>query len=543
VFNGDYVYGGFSGGFWNGTTNVSGVLTVEPPLNTLWERAAYNTTLPTWFSASGNTERGLAYGKTSNGTEAVNKRVFAVSRNGGNFIKILDANTGVDIGDLNTTGITGGTIVLQDAGVSVDGKIFACNVAQAGDFKVYLWDNELSVPVVALTYNTANRLGDKFTVIGDYGSGTAEIWAASSTTGQHVVYRFTMSGGTFNPVPQVISCNPAITTGIASAAVYPLPNGSFYWNANGQNARKYASDGTLIGIVSGTLVGTGSNAVAYLGQVGANEYLATFTYGTGNQNARILELPNGDPTAAVLYAITTPLGANANANGAGDIDFQLDSNLTVNVYVLATNNGLGAYKTTSIIPVELSTFAASVNEREVVVTWSTATELNNRGFELERKLDDEWQKITYIEGRGTTTEQSDYSFTDNFAYESYQGTVQYRLKQIDFDGTISYSNIISVDVNFSPKEFALYQNYPNPFNPSTTIKFALPFDSNVSIKVFNVLGEQIALLFDQVREAGYHNVNFNGSTLASGVYLYSIEAKSLDGSKNFNSVKKMILVK
>ena len=129
----------------------------------------------------------------------------------------------------------------------------------------------------------------------------------------------------------------------------------------------------------------------------------------------------------------------------------------------------------------LTSFAASVSDKEISVVWSTATELNNSGFELERKLDADWQKVVFIEGRGTTTEKSDYSYTDKFKYDGFEGTVQYRLKQIDFDGTITYSNVISVDVDFTPKEYTLYQNYPNPFNPSTTIKFALPFDSNVRI--------------------------------------------------------------
>jgi hypothetical protein len=198
---------------------------------------------------------------------------------------------------------------------------------------------------------------------------------------------------------------------------------------------------------------------------------------------------------------------------------------------------------TTIVPVELSSFSANVGEKEISVMWSTATELNNRGFELERKLDGEWQKVTFIEGKGTTTEKSNYTYSDKFKYDGFQGTLQYRLKQIDFDGTITYSKAISVEVDFTPKEYTLYQNYPNPFNPSTTIKFALPFDSNVRITIYNLLGEQVAILFDQVKEVGYHNVNWNASGYASGVYIYSIEAKSLDGLKNFSSVKKMMLMK
>ncbi|MEP0861531.1 MAG: hypothetical protein HRF52_08850, partial [Ignavibacterium sp.] len=315
VFGGDYVYGGYSpggGGFWDGTNNVSGVLVVKPPLIQMWQRSVATSNLPTWFGT--DTERGLAYGKTSDGTEAVNDRVYVVSRSGGALnVRILDAATGNDIGTLNTTGITGGTFALNDIGVTEDGKIIGANLTSntsTSAFKFYYWNNETSVPDTLFTYiGDAVRLGDKFTVVGNYSAGTAEIWAASSTTGQHKVYKWTMSGGVFNRIPQVIQCSDNLTTGIGSASVGPLPNGDFYWNANGQNARKYQADGTLIGIIPGTLVATGTNAIRYLGSVGTDEYVAVFAYGSGNNNARVLRIPNGNPTAAVLYGVTPTMGS------------------------------------------------------------------------------------------------------------------------------------------------------------------------------------------------------------------------------------------
>src|SRR5690606_33198000 len=105
-----------------------------------------------------------------------------------------------------------------------------------------------------------------------------------------------------------------------------------------------------------------------------------------------------------------------------------------------------------------------------------ATEINNSGFEIQRKLDDGWEKVGFVEGKGTTTELTEYSYNDKYDYVAFTGTASYRLKQVDFDGTFAYSNIVEVDVDFTPKDYALYQNYPNPFNPSTTIKYALPFD-------------------------------------------------------------------
>ncbi|MDP2302047.1 MAG: T9SS type A sorting domain-containing protein [Ignavibacteria bacterium] len=205
--------------------------------------------------------------------------------------------------------------------------------------------------------------------------------------------------------------------------------------------------------------------------------------------------------------------------------------------------------TVTIIPVELTSFTASISKNNVILNWTTATEVNNQGFEIQRlqsakggeKLQD-WEKVCYVAGNGTTTDPKSYSFTDN---KIETGTYSYRLKQIDFDGTYSYSKIIEVEVDLAPKEFALYQNYPNPFNPSTIIKYSLPFKSSVKVEVFNMLGESAGVLINSVQETGYYEVNWNAGNLASGIYFYRLEAKSLDApaENNFFSTKKMILLR
>jgi hypothetical protein len=115
-----------------------------------------------------------------------------------------------------------------------------------------------------------------------------------------------------------------------------------------------------------------------------------------------------------------------------------------------------------IIPVELISFTANIFENSVTISWTTATETNNMGFELERKLDESWEKLVFIEGRGSSTEESNYQYNDDFKYQSFKGVILYRLKQIDFSGIYEYSDFIEIDVDFTPKEFVLYQNYPNP---------------------------------------------------------------------------------
>lgn len=189
----------------------------------------------------------------------------------------------------------------------------------------------------------------------------------------------------------------------------------------------------------------------------------------------------------------------------------------------------------NLIPVELESFTAEAGGNDVHLTWTTATETNNSGFSVERKktTDKNWTEAAFIEGKGTTTEKSVYTYTDK---DVAGGIYSYRLKQVDLDGTVSYSSEIEVNVEI-PEDFALYQNYPNPFNPATTIKFALPEASQVTVTVYNQLGEQVEQLTGGILEAGYHEITWNAMNYASGVYFYRIEAG------NFNDIKKMMLLK
>jgi len=197
-----------------------------------------------------------------------------------------------------------------------------------------------------------------------------------------------------------------------------------------------------------------------------------------------------------------------------------------------------------VVPVQLTSFEARISGNNVNLVWQTATETNNRGFEIEKKYGNSWNVIGFKEGKGTTTEFSEYSFTDKLD-DTQTGKISYRLKQIDFDGTSEYSKEIFVDIVGGPREFALEQNYPNPFNPTTTIKYSVPFDSKVKIVVYNVAGEMIKELVNSIVNAGSHKVEFNlnGLNLSSGIYFYSIEANAVDRSGSFRETKKMVLLK
>ena len=199
----------------------------------------------------------------------------------------------------------------------------------------------------------------------------------------------------------------------------------------------------------------------------------------------------------------------------------------------------------SIVPVELVSFSANVSNNSVELNWITATELNNSGFVIERRKtiderSEEWEAIGFVNGNGTTSQSHSYSFIyNNISSVKYS----YRLKQIDFDGTFAYSNEVEVDMSL-PQAFLLEQNYPNPFNPSTTIKYTIPNvtlsgveGSRVILKIYDFLGNEIATLVNEKKQAGNYEVSFDAKNLSSGIYFYKLQAGS------FVETKKMILLR
>lgn len=250
-------------------------------------------------------------------------------------------------------------------------------------------------------------------------------------------------------------------------------------------------------------------------------YLANGTTLVGSFIAPLSGL-NGSSLAVFASGFLNPVG---NQNGA---PFGLFAALA---------NGTVVQLVPGVVPVELTSFTASANGTNVSLNWTTITETNNRGFEVQRKTSEgEFVAIGFVNGRGTTTEIQNYSFTDS---NLPRGKYSYRLKQIDFDGSFEFSKEVEVLI-ITPKEFSLEQNFPNPFNPSTQITFNLKTDADVSLRIFNLLGQEIATLVNGRLSAGTQQVEFKADNLSSGVYFYRIDAKGIDGT-NFSLTKKMIL--
>jgi len=224
------------------------------------------------------------------------------------------------------------------------------------------------------------------------------------------------------------------------------------------------------------------------------------------------------------------LGGTGSANTTGTIlSTNAFTDLTTNtVFTLADNSG-----GSNVLPVELNSFSASINSVGVELTWSTATEVNNAGFEVQKMVNGSWTDLDFVSGDGNSNSAKSYSYIDKGAL---YGTYQYRLKQIDNDGTYKFSQVVEVNSLDQPLSYKI-GNYPNPFNPATTIRFELPENTFVSISVYNMLGQKVATIVNQKMEKGIHEYSFNASSLASGVYIYQLNA----GSKVLT--QKMLLLK
>ena len=220
-----------------------------------------------------------------------------------------------------------------------------------------------------------------------------------------------------------------------------------------------------------------------------------------------------------IYSVANSVNLDGDPNDEDQWNF--GENFAVNIF-------------DEIIPVEFVSFVALQNENSVLLTWSAASETNNAGFEIQHAIgnDSFFLAIGFVKGNGTSAIYNHYSFNDDI---TKPGFYRYRLKQIDFDGNYKYSNVINLDVIVTT--FSLAQNYPNPFNPNTTISWQMTSSNLVTLKVYDVLGNEIKLLVSEYKEAGYHSFNFDASEYGSGVYFYSLQAGS------YSEIKKMNLIK
>jgi hypothetical protein len=327
----------------------------------------------------------------------------------------------------------------------------------------------------------------------------------------------------------------------ATADVYAQRiNGSgiSQWTANGvaiSVAPNYQADLVIVGDgASGAIIAWDDQ------RAGAYDIYAQRVDASGAVQWRA----SGIPICNAAYTQNYPQMVSDGSGGA--ILAWQDSRSSTNYDVYASkvfSNG--------VLPVELTSFNAHPDGSAVELAWKTATEKNNYGFEIERQVllgsglesgsqatsikPQNWARVGFVAGTGASSSPKEYSFADkNLA----SGWYAYRIKQIDKNGTFKYTQSAEVEVGLAPKAFTLNQNFPNPFNPSTTLEFTFEQNGNATVKIYNMLGQEIATVFDEVAEAGkIYQARFNASRLTSGVYMSVLES---GGKRLF---RKMLLVK
>jgi hypothetical protein len=256
---------------------------------------------------------------------------------------------------------------------------------------------------------------------------------------------------------------------------------------------------------------------------------------------------HGDDCDGCEHIMLLTVGRNVSAGLVNnDLHYQIELAATVgDLLNFSTSQAIGIslYQGSNPLPVELTFFSAKVLENAVKLNWRTETEVDNYGFDIERKNlpinprqgeeNNGWGKIGFIEGNGNSNSPKEYSFADRSATN---GKYSYRLKQIDNDGQFEYSNIIEIEIAV-PDNFELSQNYPNPFNPSTLISFSIPTSGFITLKVYDVLGNEVATLVNEEKQPGVYEITWNAENISSGIYLYQLKAG------NFTQTKKLILMK
>lgn len=310
-------------------------------------------------------------------------------------------------------------------------------------------------------------------------------------------------------------------------------------HSDGDEITATTTSGTITGLqvyrVDSTPLRSGaSNNSGTYTNIDPLRYWGVKVFGTSTPTYTLVYNYNGHPGITSESGLGLLQRDNLSDDTWADLTATLDqgdntltkSGLTGTEFALASSN--------APLPVELSLFSGRIIGGNIILNWETATEVRNYGFDVEKSIDGKnFSKFGFVQGNGNSNSTKYYSFEDN---SPETGINYYRLKQIDTDGSFEYSKIIALNLNI-PIEFSLSQNYPNPFNPTTTIDFTLPSNTFVSLKVYDLLGKQTALLINEQKEAGSYSLQFDGTNLANGNYIYVINA----GGKVIT--KKMTLLK
>jgi hypothetical protein len=381
-------------------------------------------------------------------------------------------------------------------------------------------------PLEWISY-TATSTGD-YAIIVIKNSGIAKtlevyIYPSGSTT----VY-----GNNITPVDAIFG-HPAVTGAIAVGAVrVTTPSTIESFSSQGPCTVTYPSSESR---AKPDLVGTDGGLITGAGSFGSYDGTNWRFSGTS------ASAPHVAAVVAQLWAQLPSETGNQIRDMVKATAFDLGATGFDNVYGSGRADALNAFDTYAPFPIQLASFAASVvRNNDVEVAWKTVSETNNYGFEVYRKRGEtgEWKKLGFVEGHATTLAPQSYSYVDKSVGF---GKYLYQIKQIDLDGKSEVFPEMAVTVGVVPERLTLGQNYPNPFNPSTTVEFAVPQNSFATMKVYNILGQEVATLFRGELAAGIHSVEWSPKNLSSGVYVYRLEADN--GTQHFVATRRLALMK
>jgi len=480
---GNYIVVGYFGGAATDTVNFSGYKLTGYGDRDIFV-AKYNTNGQLlWVKAAGS---------SSSGEEG-----WGVTVDNDNNIYITGMYQGAaNFGNLQTTGMAG-----KD--------VFVSKLSPNGDF---LWVKTLLSPKDVIVYDIDIATNKNEIAIAGYFTDTVvvnNVMYFSNGSDDAFVARYSLEGN-LNSFYNFGGALADRASGITSAGSNNFwVVGNFYGSIT----------------VNGSTYNSSGDRDAYITLINGNNNHVYFNVAGGNADDFCTDVAadgGGNAYATGYY--------NAAANFG---TFQVTSAGDDEIFVTK----VGDFE----IPVELISFNAVNINGAVNLAWVTATETNNMGFEIERSFDKvNFNKIAFINGNGSSSSVNNYNYIDNF---NYNGVVYYRLKQLDYDASYKYSDIVEINLNI-PNKFSLEQNYPNPFNPNTTISYNLQSDGFVSLKVFDVLGKEVETLINQVQTVGSYKTNFNAGNINSGIYFYSLKiTDKISGNIIFNQSKKMILVK
>lgn len=438
---------------------------------------------------------------------------------------------------LTTAGSSAGTFNIN-ANKITKAKTWNTTAGPAASNGIIMVDNQLVTPKVVNVYNnyfagfeinTTTVQGVKMYAVRHTSTSTSNVYHNSV----HIPEMTNMTTTTNSFI--------AAFAFASAAATEASPSGTM----NVKNNIIFSSE-TSLKVYGIRRVGTGGTFTSDYNNVFHNSTNANAFFGFDNASDRVTlsdwitntAYDDHSKNDSVTFVSATNLSLSGGSIGNSDLIAVTGLGITTDIDGDSRHVSvpyMGADEASPALPVELTSFTAVARGKNVELKWTTATEVNNHGFEVERMSNGAWGKIGFVQGAGNSNAPKEYSYTDAGLSN---GTVLYRLKQIDANGSFTYNNAIEIVVNTTVTRYELSQNFPNPFNPTTTIRFALPTAEQASVKVYDMAGREVAELFNQVAAAGQvYNVQFTGSGLASGIYLYVLQTAS------YREVRKMSLLK